>query len=246
MAQLLKITKKSDIEESSKDEFPIIFDADSKRFICCDKNHAFHEATTINSDFPISKNFNPPDKPEQSKFLTHNHGRTFFKISAEALTDEYISENGAYMTIFSNKIIRGFKKPLKLFEYLKEKSWITLAGLNNFRTYNFLRRGLLKDDEKQWDNNSSQYSDQSATDPRSRALQQKNPRKFDDKKIEPKFIKKKNQKLQARRLKDARFAIRIHNFRRKKLKSELKDLKIKNLRKEGIPLKCKHCNHDII
>ena len=243
---MLTINENTEIPESSKDEIPVLFDCDSRRFLCCDKNHVHHEAISLDSAFPVNKKFKAPNKPEKLDLLIHFHGRYIYNINPKEISDEYILENGGYLTIFNNKLVRAFKKPMQFFDYLKKKSWISLTGLNRFKMYNFLRRDLLVEDEKWLETNSSINSEISAADPRSRALQKRPPNKFDDKTISPKISQFKNKfpKLQARRLKDARHAIRIHNFEKKKLKSKLKDLKRK-YQHDDISINCKHCKNCI-
>ena len=229
MAQFLTITNSSKNNKKSKsNSIPAIFDAETTQFMCCDDNHNLHKSITLDSQhYPVTPGLN--QKNEQK--ISHQHGTITYTINCNILTDDFLLENGTFITIFQNKVTRCFKKPKELFNYLLSKSWISQKGMNNFNTYSFLRKDLLTNKEKLETSSISSFgSDQRLVvldkDKNTQKLLQKEPQFFDQNKEFQKTNKSKTKikKLEIRRLKEARFSVRISNLERKRKEAEYDDL----------------------
>lgn len=235
MTKFLRISTHHGTPKSSTDKIPIIFDSDQKRFMCCDSSHILHHTLSESEIFPVNKKHEPKN-PEKLQHLTHRHGRTLFKLDVSALSEDYILENGGFLVIFDSKSTRPFKKIKHMISYLSKKGWISEASVNTVRKYSFLRDNLLLEDEEWADEVSSKNSSVKIIlkNKNEKNLLKKPPTFFDNEKFNPKLSNSKIQSanLAHRRLKDARYFMRVANFKYQDLEKQLKqkNLEIANFK----------------
>ena len=235
MTKFLRISTHHGYPESKLDKIPAVFDADQRRFICCDSNHILHHTLSESKDFPVIKN-HCPNNPEKQQNLIHKHGKIHFKLDMSAMSEDYILEHGGFLVIFNSKSIRSFTKIKPMITYLAAKGWISNTSVNTVKKYSFLRNDLLLKDEEWADEVSSKSSSLNIIPKNNseKKLLKKPPTYFDNEKFTPKMSNSKIQSanLAHRRLKDARYFMRIANFKYKNLEKQMKekDIEIENFK----------------
>ena len=229
MTQFLRITKHKGSEKSKKDQVPIILDIDSKRFICCDKSHSLSSPLAKSKHFPVNKDFHPNSKQDNLQYLIHRHGRFHYKLDFSVINDEYIFKKGAFAVIYYNESIRNFKHVNVMFDYLHNRNIINHSSINEYNKFKFLRTNLLLQDEKEITSETSPTDENDTRIVASQSTEKlsKLPAiAFDNQNYKPAPALSKQQmvNLQSRRLKDARYFLRVSNFQKVRLEEKISNL----------------------